>query len=332
MATRYGDIIVNHDGSIGQLHAASKFITDNSFITNDTTYKKLTTITNGDGTVGTISHGQPILSSKYKKIQSIASKKKYTVSDEGGNNNIATFITKMQKYEFAPPSDNFWSVKIRVAASLATDAKETSLCNLYNNILEVHKNWNKKMSSMWKVQLPKNVKGDSYIEELDNRGTEIFLAQNVNFTPLSINTTNNYASNIQMDCGFLSIGNIVQGRNPHGELKIQFLVSNWNLSDILFDNWVAAIAKQGLIADSSLPNIKADIIITEYAIGNPPNRIKGKENHYKSMQPRKQFIFHNAFPVSRGSQEKTYEMNEAGTFKNSVISFKYDDYSIKYII
>jgi hypothetical protein len=57
MATRYGDIIVNHDGSIGQLHAASKFITDNSFITNDTTYKKLTTITNGDCTVGTISHG-----------------------------------------------------------------------------------------------------------------------------------------------------------------------------------------------------------------------------------------------------------------------------------
>lgn len=332
MATRYGDIIVNHDGSVGQLNAASKFITDNNFITNDTTYKKLTTISNGDGTVGTISHGQPILSSKYKKIQSISSKKKYTVSTEGGNNNIATFITKMQKYEFAPPSDNFWSVRIKVASSLETDATKTSLYSLYHNILGVHNIWNKKMSSMWKVQLPNNTNADSYIQELDNNGTEIFLAQSVNFTPLSINTTNNYASNLQMHGGFLSIGNIVQGRNPHGELKINFLVSNWNISDILFDNWVAAIAKQGLIADSSLPNIKADIIITEYAIGNPPNRNKGKENHYKSMQPRKQFIFYNAFPVSRGAQEKTYEINEAGTFKNSVISFKYDDYSIKYTI
>jgi hypothetical protein len=127
------------------------------------------------------------------------------------------------------------------------------------------------------------------------------LAQQVNFTPLSLTATNKYVSNLQNHGGFLNVGNIVNARNPHSELKINFLVSNWNIGDILFENWIGAVAKQGLIADSSLPIIKADITITEYAISYPhtTHKIKQTKNHYTYMQPRKEIIFYNAFPINR---------------------------------
>jgi hypothetical protein len=50
------------------------------------------------------------------------------------------------------------------------------------------------------------------------------------------------------------------------------------------------------------------------------------------MECRKEYIFENCVPVNRGAVEKTYELNNAGTFKNSIVEFKYEDYKIKYLI
>lgn len=335
MASRYGDIIVNKDGTVGHLNKAQQYTPDYNFIVGSS-YKPITQITNADGTVGTVSYGQLVQpsSTAYKKLSKIASTKKHTIIDGGGLNNIATFITKMQDYKFAPPSDNFWSVKIEVASSLEPGSKK-SIGDLYNNINAIHNSWNHKLSSKWKIDFEDNLKFkiSNYLSEFT--GTpQLFLAQKISFTPLSLIATNKYASNLQNHGGFLNVGNIVNARNPHGELKIDFLVSNWNIGDILFENWIGAVAKQGLIASSDLPIIKSDISVTEYAITYPHSSTtkKAKNAFYNQMHPRKQIIFYNAFPTSRSQQQKSYETNEAGAFKSSIISFAYDDYKIKYLI
>lgn len=331
MASRYGNIIVNKDGTVGQLNRGQKYLPSNDFIVSNSSQESITQITNADGTVGIVSHGQILQSSPYKKLVNLSTKKP-TVEDGGGLNNLASFITKMQDYKFAPPSDNFWSIKIQVASSLSQNNKN-SLLNLYKNISSIHNSWDKKLSSKWKIEMKDGKQVDNYISNFTEK-SQIFLAQKVNFTPLSLIATNKYASNLQNHGGFLNVGNIVNARNPHGELKIEFLVSNWNIGDILFENWIAAVAKQGLIASSELPIIKADVTLTEYAISYPhtQNTRKVKNNYYTYMQPRKQIIFFNVIPTSRSQQQKSYEPNEAGLFKTSIVTFVYDDYKIKYLI
>jgi hypothetical protein len=151
MASRYGDIIINKDGKVGQLNSSQQYLPNVDLIAASGSTEPITQIKNSDGTVGTISRGQLIPSSPRNKLSKISSTKKYTISDGGGLNNLASFITKMQEYKFAPPSDNFWSVKIQLASSLAsTDAK--SLIDLYDNIMAVHSTWKNKMSSNWSIE------------------------------------------------------------------------------------------------------------------------------------------------------------------------------------
>ncbi len=47
--------------------------------------------------------------------------------------------------------------------------------------------------------------------------------------------------------GFLKFGKVVQSRTSTDELKVNFLVSNWDIGDILFDRWIAAVSQKGLI-------------------------------------------------------------------------------------
>ena len=49
------------------------------------------------------------------------------------------------------------------------------------------------------------------------------------------------------------------------------------------------------------------------------------------MFPRKQYIFYNCYPVSRGQIDKNYEYAEAGAFKTNVVDFRFDDYEINYL-
>lgn len=48
------------------------------------------------------------------------------------------------------------------------------------------------------------------------------------------------------------------------------------------------------------------------------------------MECRKQYIFHDCVPVSRGEVSKNYDFNNAGTFKKTIIDFRYEDYEIHY--
>lgn len=53
-------------------------------------------------------------------------------------------------------------------------------------------------------------------------------------------------------------------RQNNRNLNISFLISNWDIGDILFDPWIAAVAQKGLIEDGS-STIKAKITISEYS-------------------------------------------------------------------
>ena len=57
MASRYGNIIVNKDGTVGQLNRGQKYLPSNDFIVSNSSQESITQITNADGTIGVVSHG-----------------------------------------------------------------------------------------------------------------------------------------------------------------------------------------------------------------------------------------------------------------------------------
>ena len=127
---------------------------------------------------------------------------------------------------------------------------------------------------------------------------------------------------------FLNFGNAAAGRSETKSLKVSFLISNWDISDILFDPWISAVAQKGLIEDENEGTIKAKIIVSEFSAGIP-RKYTGKRI-MESMECRKQYIFHDCVPVSRGEVSKNYEFSSAGTFKKTIIDFRYEDYEIYY--
>lgn len=72
----------------------------------------------------------------------------------------------------------------------------------------------------------------------------------------------------QQHGGFFNFGNIAQSRPNNRKLNINFLISNWDIGDILFDPWIAAVTQKGLIEDGN-SSIKAKIVIREYSSALP---------------------------------------------------------------
>lgn len=157
----------------------------------------------------------------------------------------------------------------------------------------------------------------------------IFLAQNISFTPMTNNILDNpWTIGSSEHAGFLNFGLLSMGRQDPKSLKVSFLVSNWDIGDLLFDRWIAAVAQHGLL-ESGDTSIKAKITITEYSAGVDEKYRSDKEKI--GMRERKQYIFHNCIPTSRGEVSKTYEQSEAGTFKKFIVDFRYEDYQINYL-
>lgn len=147
---------------------------------------------------------------------------------------------------------------------------------------------------------------------------------------------------------FYNFGRVAMSRPNNRNLNISFLVSNWDIGDILFEPWIAAVAQKGLIEDGQ-SSIKANIIIKEYTAVkpvytdksndeirnlkyNPERGVNEKLSHlYTQMEVRKQYKFFNCVPIKRGEISKNYEPNEAGTFKKSIVNFIFDDYKIEYL-
>lgn len=319
---------------------------------------KITAVTNDDGTTGIITNANKYLYSddylqKYKLLQALSKKNKQPENSKklinvGGTKvgkeakesaetfstshpGVLHFITKLQKFQYAPPSDNLWTIEI--SAQETTQPKTNGLVTLYKSITSINSNWQKMIQSKWKISLASPLKRNSmvdtnYISQFAQQ-SGVFLAQNINFSPHSVTVSESVFPEGTQHSAFLNFGYFTQNRQVNRSLKVTFLVSNWDIGDILFDPWIAAVAQHGLIQDGTT-GVKAKITIKEYSAGVDITKNDNVQN--STMTCRKQYIFHNCVPVNRGSVEKKYDFNEAGTFKLSVVEFKYDDYEIQYLI
>lgn len=290
---------------------------------------------------------------KFNLLKSYSSNKKFTTVSAGGTSttggskegyssqeilggqypSILGFLTKLEKFYFCPPSDNLWTVSIGLETNTLSDALQNSsqILNLYNNIIEVNNKWKKEISSSkWDVDL-KNTKdqnGKNFISNFSEIHG-VFLAQNVNFQTIQATSNENFFSQGTQHSGFFNFGNVIQSRPNNRKLNISFLVSNWDIGDILFDPWIAAVTQKGLIEDGQA-SIKAKIIITEYSSGVPKNLTN--DEVITQMHARKQYVFYGCVPTGRDEVRKNYESSEAGVFKTSIINFIYEDYKINYLI
>ena len=305
-------------------------------------------IRNADGTIGNVISANKYmrdanLISKYNLLSSYSSNKKLTTISASGTDNsgeaidsksffepsIMGFMSKMEKFYYAPPSDNLWTISIDADDSNVTD--NTSLETLYKRIIAANKMWNNQVNTKWKIDLSaaerksKN-KASEYIKNFVGQ-SGVFLAQDVNFATNQATVNSNIFSQSQQHGGFFNFGNIALSRPNNRKLNINFLVSNWDIGDILFDPWIAAVAQKGLIEDDN-SSIKGKIVIKEYA-SSLPKSYEGKP--IQQMFPRKQYIFRNCVPIQRSEIKKNYNPNEAGTFKNTIVNFVFDDYKIEYL-
>lgn len=245
---------------------------------------------------------------------------------------IHKFIDKLQNFYFSPPSDNLWVIKIPHLQNLWT--------HIVSNVLP---SWN--FGAKWKIKvkdskepgdkktnLASNVHTYSegtnrFVNQLSEENMGLFLAQNIDFTPFTLQTTNSWFTEAQQHSGFLNFGNIVNARNNTNSLKVAFLISNWDITDLIIEPWIAAVSQLGTV-ESEIKSLKEIIEIQEFSAGVPKDLLPSNNGNVypNSMQVRKVYKFYNCFPVSRGSVSKNYDPMEAGAYKTSIVDFRYDDY------
>ena len=255
-------------------------------------------------------------------------------------NSPEMFNLKLQEFFFSPPSDNLWNVEISLStysfdgdkSKAPASAKQTSLLQLYTNIEAVNDTWNKLNAEGWKIDVsPARNKSkktpQDFLRHLCDSQIGVFLAQRVNFNPITLNIDTNPFGEIKQHGGFYKNAKVIKSREDDDKLRINFLVSNWDITEILIDPWIAAMSQHGLIADDIV--LKAKIVLTEYSASH--EKFSSEETYSGIMEARKQYIFDNCFPISRESPEKIYETDEAGKYKTSIVTFSYDSYKINYL-
>ena len=248
---------------------------------------------------------------------------------------IMGFAKKMGNFYYGPPSDNFWTIDIRLHPRGDEGNEKPNLSLLYRNIIEANRGYDvNHVTSNWNVGFKASVDDNrkaSYIAGFEG-SSGLFLAQSVNFRPYALTINENSFSSGQASGGFLTFGKIAQSKSGGNECNISFLISNWDICDVLIDPWIAAIAKWGLIESSEIRNLKADIFVHEYSTSVDKNIHPDENYNCESLVHRKTYKFFKAFPTNRGEVSKSYEFNQAGTFKTSTVNFKFDEYSIEYHI
>lgn len=245
------------------------------------------------------------------------------------------FLQKLNIFQFGPPSDNLWVIEIK-----SENETNRNLKQLNENINSVLNWWNTTNRELWKVNFQnqsntdssnEKEKMDKYLDNLNDNKIGLFLSQRVNFTPHGVQSVENIFPMFQQYGGFFKGGKIAQSIQSTDKLNINFLITNWDLGDVLFDRWMAAIAQHGLIVDDN--NLHATIHLHQYSYELTDEERKEKANKgnmEKSLRERKEYIFHHCYPISRDQVSKTYDSSQAGIFKTFNVSFMYNYYEIKY--
>lgn len=244
---------------------------------------------------------------------------------------LAVFINKLQDWKFNFPANHLWTINIL----MHNDGTEKShtLANLYTNILKANKTYNAQVGTNWDVKSSGNQDfGNDFITKFGVDQTGMFLAQGVSYETNKAVVNNNMADILAGTAGFLSWGMAIQSRTAGNTANIQFLETNWNIGNILFDKWIAAILQQGLIEDSTLPNIKSDIYIYKYAPSIPNTAYNSKGGKRNEWQLKEIVKLIKAVPLSHdGDNSLSYQAETNGP-KVVTVQFAYQDYSIEYCV
>lgn len=243
-------------------------------------------------------------------------------------NAIGIFLTKLQDWKYCPPSDHLWTITFeQYNPGTKKDTEKThGFKELYTDIERANNNFTQGhgISQLYDAGIQYgNDNNATFVVNAQDSTIGFFLATDVQFTVNEITVADQLSSSEIQYSGFINYGKALTGKQHNLDAKINFYKSNWDINELLFDRWIAAVGRQGLIESSDLPNIKARIIISEYAAGQP-------DHTAGTWALRKQIILHKAFPKSREAVKLSYEPGEAGAFKTSVVTFDFSAYTIKY--
>lgn len=249
---------------------------------------------------------------------------------------MGRFLTQMQKFYYCPPSNHLWTVEIKSHGDTTKNGTYSNIKNLYNHIMTVNNAYSKVIRSDWKIDLgnTKETSGCTIEEFLNGFSSlgNLFLAQNIKVTSNKIQDSGSIYNDFSNHGGFLTQPKVIMGRvqNPL-QCTINFNVSNWSISDILLDPWIAALAQRGLIKDGDI-DLTSDIYLTFYAASAPS--VNTEEKYVaKEWVLQKQIILYGAYPTDRDDvADVTYDFDKAGIYKTAVATFHFDDYSIRYFI
>lgn len=327
-----GKKIVNQDNSVGSVGKLTSYDMDthaNSLAIKYHNLKNQTFVYDESTGKGKYTHSGNASNENKAKRTKISKLRNIT------GNLPLNFNERIQNFFYSPPSDNLWNVEIQPSScqnNINLTDKTKNLAQLYQSILAINGGWRQTREENWKISMNavQNSSGKSvqeYLSHFNENEIGLFLAQKVAFTPFSINHDKDTFGELQQQGGFFKNAKVVKSRKDEDTLKLTLLVSNWDICEILFDPWIAAVAQHGLIADET--PIKAKIILTEYSSSYP--KFSDNEEYDGVMKARKQYIFDGCFPISRDETTKNYDLNEAGTYKNSVVTFSFDDYQIHYL-
>lgn len=226
---------------------------------------------------------------------------------------IRSFVYALADYKYCPPSDNLWTVEIRQHSYGEGDSANNTLDKLYNAIKTVNESWRgSTFITAWNIKMPTEIAQNVDTIYLSDFVSElgVFLAQDITVQTFENQFDQSTGMDLIAHGGFLNMGRVFQSRATPNTCNISFLISNWSISDILVEPWIAAIAQRGLTerTDGGLSgtgSIRADIIIRQYSASSP---ISEKDK----MILRKTITLYNAFPQKRGVLELKYDSGTAG--------------------
>lgn len=230
-------------------------------------------------------------------------------------------------WTLCPPSTNLWTVEIKNSNN--GDGKATSFKNLLENIEKANNRYYSSVGTKWGISYKNTKRRDEFRNSVQHSDIGMFLCQSVSLPDLSVTSEQSYG---QLDGhrGFILPGYVISNRPTGKQVQLSYLGTNYDLKDVLFSPWCAAVAQQGLIEDAELPCLRGDLFINLYSCGIPEKM--NKETLSPTWQLRKQIIVLRAFPIGINEVNGAYdyEVESAGKFRVFSVDFNFDDIVVNY--
>lgn len=158
----------------------------------------------------------------------------------------------MQNFYYCPPSNNLWTVEIKVhntgdTSGISDATKKSTFQRLYKNIIDANKDHFQTVRTIWGVSTTgtEDTSGLGMSEFMQGFETvgNLFMAQSVVINSAGVQDNSTIFSDLSQHGGFIAPGRVINARTYSSlSCSINFLESNWSIMDLIIDPWLAAIA------------------------------------------------------------------------------------------